>query len=162
MVTLLAACRATIIIEVIAMKTLTLKEAQALYNVLDESQVTESALVDHDDRPVRILVPADEYAAFLAWRKAEQQRQQRSSYDEAFQREVAAFERMKPELLRQYLGHVVAIYNGQVIEVGSENESVAEVATRLYERMGYVPVYVQRVQETPRVYKISGPRIVRQ
>ncbi len=144
------------------MKTLTLKEAQALYNVLDESQVTESALVDHDDRTVRILVPADEYAAFLAWRKAEQEQPRRSDDDPAFQREIAAFERMKPELLRQHPGRVVAIYKGTVIEIGSENESVADVALRLYERMGYLPIYVQRVEETLRVYKISSPRIVRQ
>ena len=143
------------------MKTLTLKEAQALYNVLDESQVTESALINHDDRPVRIMVPADEYAAFLAWRKAEQQRQQTAS-DEAFRCEVEAFERMKPELLHEYRNRVVAIYNGQIVEVGGENESVADVAMRVYERLGYVPVYVQRVEETPRVYKISSPRILRQ
>jgi hypothetical protein len=144
------------------MKTLTLKEAQALYNVLDESQVTQdSNLVEQDGRPVRILVPADEYAAFLAWRKAEQQRQPTVS-NEAFQREVEAFERMKPELLRQYRNRVVAIHNGQVVEVGSENESVADVAMRVYERLGYIPVYVHRVEETPRVYKVSSPRIVSQ
>jgi hypothetical protein len=145
-----------------AMKTLTLKEAQALYNVLDESQVTESALLDHGGRPVRTIVPADEYAAFLAWRKAEQERQQQSAQDQAFQREIAAFERMKPELLRQYRNRVVAIHDGQVVEIGSENESVADVAMRVYERLGYIPVYVHRVEETPRVYKISGPQIVRQ
>jgi len=144
------------------MKTLTLKEAQALYNVLDERQVTESALIDHDDRPVRIMVPADEYAAFLAWRKAEQQRQQRAASDEALRREAEVYERMKPELLRQYRNRVVAIYNGQIIEIGSENESVVNVAMRVYERLGYAPVYVQRVEETPRVYKISSPQIVRQ
>ena len=144
------------------MRTLTLKEAQALYTVLEESQVTESALINHDDRPVRIIVPADEYAAFLAWRKAEQQRQRPTASDQAFQHEVAAFERMKPELLRQYRNRVVAIHNGQVIQVGSENESVADVAMRVYEQLGYIPVYVHRVEETPRIYKISSPRIVRQ
>ena len=144
------------------MKTLTLKEAQALYNVLDESQVTEAALIDHGDRPVRIMVPADEYAAFLAWRKAEHERRQQPTQDQALQREVEAFERMKPELLRQYRNRVVAIYNGQVVEVGNENESVADVAMRVYERLGYIPVYVHRVEETPRVYKIPSPRIVRQ
>ncbi len=144
------------------MKTVTLKEAQALYNVLDESQVTEAALIDHGDRPVRILVPADEYAAFLAWRKAEQERQQQSTQDQAFRREVEAFERMKPELLSQYRNRVVAIHNGQVVEVGNESESVADVAMRVYERLGYIPVYVNRVEETSRIYKISSPRIVRQ
>jgi len=144
------------------MKTLTLKEAQALYTVLDESQAAQdSNLVEQEGRPVRILVPADEYAAFLAWRKTEQEHQQRSTDDQAFQREAEAFERMKPELLRQYRNRVVAIHNGQVVEVGRENESVADVAMRVYERLGYVPIFVHRVEETPRVYKISSPRIVR-
>jgi len=148
--------------KVIAMKTLTLKEAQALYTVLDESQLAqEPVLVERDGRPIGVFVPMAEYEAFRAWRNAEQQRQ-KSASDETFRREVAAFERMKPELLRQYPGRVVAIYDGQVIEIGGENESVADVAMRLYERMGYVPVYVQRVEDTPRVYKIAGPRIVRQ
>ena len=144
------------------MKTLILKEAQALYDVLDESQLAqEPVLVERDGRPIGVFVPMAEYEAFRVWRNAEQQRQ-RSAPAEAFRREVAAFERMKPELLRQHPGRVVAIYDGQVIEIGDENESVADVATRLYERMGYVPVYVQRVEDNPRVYKISSPRIAHQ
>jgi PHD/YefM family antitoxin component YafN of YafNO toxin-antitoxin module len=143
------------------MKTLILKEAQALYNALDESQVAqEPLLIERDGRPIGVLVPIAEYEAFRAWREAEERRHKQSDYDEAFQREVEAFERMKPELLRQYPGRVVVIYNGQVIEVGNEDESVADVALRLYERMGYAPIYVQRVEESPRVYKISGPRMV--
>ena len=144
------------------MRTLTLKEAQTLYNILTEAQTAqEPVLVERDGKPIGVFVPMAEYEAFRVWRNAEQQRQ-RSTSDEAFRREVAAFERMKPELLRQHPGRVVAIYDGQVIKIGDENESVADVATRLYEQMGYVPVYVQRVEDTPRIYKISGPRIARQ
>ena len=145
------------------MKTLTLKEAQALYDVLDTSQATrEPVLVERDGQPIGVLVPMAEYEAFRSWREAERQRPQQSAHDEAFQREAEAFERMKSELLRQYPGRAVAIHNGQVIQVGGENESVADVAFRLYERMGYVPLYVQRVEASPRVYRISSPRIVRQ
>ena len=141
------------------MKTLTLKEAQALYDVLGESQITqEPILVERDGQPIGVFVPLSEYETFRAWRQV----QRHPSNDEAFRREVEAFERMKPELLRQYRNRAVAIYNGQVVEVGSENESVADVAMRVYERLGYIPVYVYRVEETPRVYKISSPRIVRQ
>ena len=58
------------------MKTLTLKEAQALYNALDESQLAqEPVLVERDGRPIGVLVPMAEYEAFRAWRNAEQQRQ---------------------------------------------------------------------------------------
>ncbi len=143
------------------MKTLTLKEAQALYNVLGESSsAQEPVLIELDGRPIGVFVPIAEYEAFEAWRESESQRQH-STYDEAFQREVAAFERMKPDLLRQHPNRVVAIYNGQVVQIGGENESVADVAMRAYEQLGYVPVYVQRVETSPRIYRISSPRIVR-
>jgi hypothetical protein len=90
-----------------------------------------------------------------------QQRQARAQQaHKAFEREVEAFERMLPELLEEYRERVVAIHNGQVVEVGRSGDSVAKVAERVYSRMGYVPVYVQWVTETPRVYKITGPRLV--
>jgi PHD/YefM family antitoxin component YafN of YafNO toxin-antitoxin module len=149
--------------EVTEMKTLTLKEAQALYNALTDDQATlEPVLVERDGKPIGVFVPMAEYEAFRAWRESEHDRQPASTHNEAFQREAAAFERMMPELLRQYRNRVVAIYNGQVVEVGSENESVADVAMRVYERLGYISVYVHRVEETPRIYKISSPQIVRQ
>jgi len=141
-----------------AMKTLTLKEAQALYNVLDESQVTESALVDHDDRPVRIMVPADEYAAFLAWRKAEQERQQQSTQDQAFRREAEAFERMKPELLKTHLGKAVAVYHGEIVAVG---ETKAKVYEQVTAQFGEAPIYIQVVEEHPRIYRMTHRRVIR-
>ncbi len=131
------------------MKTLTLKEAQALYNILDESQVTESALVRDNDRPVRILVPADEYAAFLAWRKAEWERQQGPAFDEAFQREIAAFEHMKPELLKTHLGKAVGVYQGKIVAVG---ETKAQVYEQVIAKFGEAPIYIHVVEEYPRVY----------
>jgi hypothetical protein len=71
---------------------------------------------------------------------------------EAFERERVAFERMKPELLRTHRGKVVAIYQGQVVQVGTD---IAETLDAVYNQFGYVPCYVQRVEETPHVYKIS-------
>ncbi len=145
------------------MKTLSLKESQVLYNVLDENQlVQEPVLIQRDGRPIGVVVSMAEYEAFRAWRELEQGRRQPSPGDEAFRREVEAFERMKPALLQQYAGRVVAIHNGAVIEVGDENESVTDVASRVYQRIGYVPVYIQRVEAAPHVYRISGPRIAHQ
>ncbi len=140
------------------MKILTLKEAQALYNVLDESQVTEAALIDHGDRPVRVMVPADEYAAFLAWRKAEQERQQQSTQDQAFRREVEAFERMKPELLKTHLGKAVAVYHGEIVAVG---ETKAQVYEQVTARFGEAPVFIHVVEEHPRVYKMPHRKVIR-
>ena len=144
----------------VIMKTLILKETQAPYTLtLDESALAEEPVqVLHSDggRVVGVIVPATEYAAFCTWRETQQRRQQARKNCEAFEREEAAFEGMLPQLLRDYRGLVVAIHEGQVVEVGRPGESVAEVAGRVYSRIGYVPVYIQQVTETPRVYKITG------
>ncbi len=148
------------------MKTLILKETQAPYTLtLNEAALTEEPVqVLHSDgeRVVGVIVPAAEYAAFCAWREMQQRRQQTQQNCETFEQEAAAFERMLPQLLREHRGRVVAIHGGQIVEVGHPGESVAKVAGRVYDRMGYVPVYVQQVTETPRVYKITGPRLVQQ
>ncbi len=141
------------------MKTLTLKEAQALYTILEESQAAQQAtLVEPDGQLVRILVPADEYAAFLAWRKAEQERQQQSNQDQAFRREAEAFEQMKPELLRTHPGQAVAIYQGKIVAVGATK---AEVYEQVTDRFGEAPVFIHIVQEHARVYKMPYRKVIR-
>jgi hypothetical protein len=140
------------------MKTLTLKEAQALYNALNESQLAqEPVLVERDGRPIGVFVPMAEYEAFRAWRNAEQQRQ-RSASDEAFQREVAAFERMKPELLKTHLGQAVAIYQGEIVAVGATKQQVYEQVTA---NLGEAPVFIHVVEDRPRVYKMPYRKVVR-
>lgn len=144
------------------MKTLALKEAQASYILtLDEVTLAEGPVrVLRGEQTIGVLVPPDEYEAFCAWRETQARRKWEQSVHEQFEQEAAAFGRLLPELLQEYRGRVVAIHNGQVVEVGATGESVAEVAGRVYDRIGYVPVYVQQVEETPRVYRITGPRLV--
>lgn len=146
------------------MKTLILKESQTPY-ALDEAALAEGPVQVRrveggNERVIGVLVSPEEYATFRAWREIQQRRARMQQPHEVFEREVEAFERIKPELLQKYRGRVVAIYNGQVVEVGHPGETVAEVAGRVYDQVGYVSVYVQRVEETPRIYKITGPRLV--
>lgn len=144
-----------------AMKTLILKETQAPYTLtLDEVTLAEGPVrVLRGEQTIGVLVPPDEYKLFRAWRERRQHRAQMRRAHDPFEREVATFERMLPDLLQKYRDRVVALHNGQVVEVGALGESVAEVAGRVYDRIGYVPVYVQQVEETPRVYRITGPRL---
>jgi hypothetical protein len=146
------------------MKTLSLKETQAPYTLtLDEAALAEGPVhVIQGEQIIGVLVPPDEYEQFRAWRETQGRRIQTQQRHEAFEREVAAFERMLPELLQKYRGQVVAIYNSRVVEVSRSGEGIAEVAERVYDRIGYVPVYIQLVTEEPRVYKITGPRLARQ
>ncbi len=82
----------------------------------------------------------------------------RQAQADAFEQERAAYERMKPELLRTHRGQVVAVYQGRVVQVGS---NVAETLDAVYDQFGYVPCYAQRVEETPRVYKLPRRKVVR-
>ncbi len=76
-----------------------------------------------------------------------------------FLQAVAAFERLKPELLNQYSGRVVAIYQEQVVAVGDDRLSVfSEVVSKF----GYVPVYIEWVEpETPRRVRMPSTWVAR-
>ena len=141
------------------MKKLTLKETQSPYNIsLDDALLTdEVVLLEKDGQPVAALVPMDEYAAFQAWREEEKRRQARQAEEAAIEREHAAFQRMLPELLKQYEGRVVAIYNGQVVDVGDDR---MEVWKKARQKLGQVPVYVQTVEYPPKVYKMPHRKVI--
>jgi hypothetical protein len=77
---------------------------------------------------------------------------------EKFQRERAAFYRLLPELLKTHRGKVVAIHDEKVLVVGDDN---VQVGLEAYRRVGYVALYVERVEETRPVYRLRGPREIR-
>lgn len=66
--------------------------------------------------------------------------------DEAFEREVAAFKALKPELLKQYPGQYVAIYQGQVVGHGDNRLALVK---EVYNQFGEVPCYVEKVSLEP-------------
>jgi predicted transcriptional regulator len=71
-----------------------------------------------------------------------------------FLREAAAFTRLKPELLKQYKGRVVAIYQEKVVVVGDDRMEVLGV---VLEQLGPVPCYIEWVEEqTPRIARITS------
>lgn len=84
------------------------------------------------------MLPWETYQAL------ERERQQSEQYA-AFEREVAAFERMKEELLARYKGRWVAIAGGQVAEVGDDK---LEVLEKVRQRLGVAekePVYLYAI-----------------
>jgi hypothetical protein len=66
--------------------------------------------------------------------------------DEAFEQEVAAFAALKPELLKQYPGQYVAIYQGQVVGHGDNRLTLIK---EVYSQFGEVPCYVEKVTVEP-------------
>jgi hypothetical protein len=136
-----------------------LRETRSPYTLtVDEQALREPVILEQDGQPVAALVPIAEYEAFRVWQKAQERRHHRQTRADTFEQERSAFERMKPELLRTHRGKVVAVYQGQVVQVGTD---VAETVDAVYDQFGYVSCYVQRVEETPRVYKLPRRKVVR-
>lgn len=140
------------------MKTLTLNESRAPYNIsLNDALLTDEVVIlEKEGRPVAALIPMAEYDAFQAWREEEKSRQELEAEQAAIEREHLAFQRMLPELLKQYAGQIVAIHNGQVVEVGQDQ---IEVWERAREKLPGAPVYVQVVQP-PKTYKMPHRKVI--
>jgi hypothetical protein len=65
---------------------------------------------------------------------------------------------MLPQLVQAYPDQVVAIYQGEVIEVGDD---IGAVLANVHARRGYIACYVGRVTLPPRVYKFPHRRVIR-
>ena len=75
-----------------------------------------------------------------------------------FEREMAAFHRLLPSLLKDYRNQYVAIHEEKMVGSG---ESIIEVAKRAYKEFGYQPIYVDLVTDEPqRPIRIPSPRIL--
>ena len=64
----------------------------------------------------------------------------------------------KAHLLQRYEGQYVALYRGRVVGHGSDDE---DLARRMFEKLGDVPFYIQRVGKEPIVYEVPSPEVVR-
>ncbi len=138
------------------MKQLTLRESQLVYQVtLDEDLLHQEVILERNGRPVAVILPFEAYQAFRIW-------QQKDSLSletaDTFEQERLAFQKLMPELLRLYPGKVVDIYQEQVVEVGDE---VVATTQKVYQQFGYVPCYVQRVEQPERVYHMPYRKVVK-
>lgn len=75
---------------------------------------------------------------------------------EALDREIAAYEQLKPTLLEQYPGQYVAIYQGQVVASGTDRLALVD---QVRQRLGNVICYVEKVSpESPRTIRMPSVR----
>ena len=78
---------------------------------------------------------------------------------QAFEKEVATFERLKPTLIERYSGQFVAIYQGEVIATGDEKLALLE---QVRERFGNVVSYIEKASpDSPRTVRMPSVRIAR-
>jgi sugar phosphate isomerase/epimerase len=64
-----------------------------------------------------------------------------------WEREYRAFLRLLPELLKTHRGAYVAIHEGQVVDTGDDELALA---SRVWSKVGYVPIHIGLVTEQPR------------
>jgi hypothetical protein len=137
---------------IIMERKISLGENQDSYTLPREELGQDEIILEQDGQPVAAVVPIARYRAFQVWRKVQEEYS-----DEAFEREREAFERLKPTLLKTHAGKCVAVLNGEVVEMGDDKMAVLK---RVYDRFGYVPVYVQQVESSPRVYAFPHRKVV--
>ncbi|MBI5715131.1 MAG: hypothetical protein HZC38_17170 [Chloroflexi bacterium] len=135
-----------------------IREAQTPYIVSpnDEALGRETIIVQRNGEPFVAVMPYAEYQQLMAVNTVAPSVS--SSDDPIFERNRAAFQRQLPDLLKTHRGKWVAIVNEKVAVIGDSSAWVIEEVIR---KLGNVRVYVQEVLETRRVYRISGPRVVR-
>jgi len=123
------------------MRTVTIKPERA--KQLDDLIATSDLQIDMDEIVDRALL--------FYFRELQRQK---------MRKEIQAFERQKPELLKKYFGEYVAIHEGKVIDHDSD---VRTLNQRVFKRLGRTTVLHKLVTDEPeRELMIRSPRLVRE
>jgi len=79
--------------------------------------------------------------------------------DQKLEAEVQAFERMHPQIIKQYLGQFVAVHESQIVDADADFETLF---LRLQKRLGDVPVLIRPVSAEPTLeLRAPSPRLER-
>lgn len=100
-------------------------------------------------KPIATLIPVslDEDANEETANRTSEQPAEASKFPE-FEQEIRAFEAMKPELLKLYLGQAVAIFQGKVVATEKNKKDALRNAEK---KLGPIRCYVEWVEpSTPR------------
>jgi len=141
-------------------RTIEIKEAKARYALsLDKAQLAAGPLiVERQGKPIAAIIPFADYQRFVEWQRREQATTWQEEQERLLQKEIAAFERMKPDLLNTHKGKQVAILNGKVVDSDEDKRALAK---RVYAKYGYRTILMTEVRESPRVYRIDSPEVKR-
>jgi len=124
--------------------------------------VREPVFIEENGQRVAVILPIAAYDALRARAGDAEAQTLKPSLDAhaqntSFEREKAAFERLKPKLIATYLNQYVAIVGGEVAAAGSKLLDVSEKVDTLF---GRVPRYVQLVTDSPRIYHIPSRSVI--
>jgi hypothetical protein len=76
--------------------------------------------------------------------------------EDIIKREMKSYELKKEEYLNKYEGQYIALLNGEVLD---SDVDFSNLATRVYEKIGYRTVYMPLVTRHKKHYKISSPKL---
>ncbi len=138
------------------MQTVAVKATPTHYLIeVEQGLMAEGpAILQRNGQPVGVLLSIPDYQALHPEPKQAPPKADPSVSAE-FLREMRAFEKLKPKLLKQpeYDGRVVAIYQGQVVAVGDDDMDVLGLVS---DKFGYVPCYIEKVQPELRTARIPS------
>ena len=98
-------------------------------------------------------------ALVIEWVSEHLDESETSEITQLFEQEVAAFERMRFDLVAQYAGQFVAIYQGKVVASGSDKLALLD---QVREQYGNVVCYIEKVaSDSPRTVRMPSVRVVR-
>jgi len=138
-------------------KTLDIKEARAIYgpDLPGPEEVAEGPVViRREGKPYAVAIPLEDYRRFQEWREKAEREARIQAQDEAWEKERAAFHRLKPQLLQTHKGLYVAIHGGQVVDADADNLALAR---RVMSKLKDMPFYLQLVSEETRTFEVPSP-----
>jgi len=76
--------------------------------------------------------------------------------DIKFEYEGNRFEQIKLRLLKtkEYLNEFIAVHNGEIVD---HDENNVDLAKRVYEKYGYIPIYMGKVEREESIKDIPSP-----
>ena len=138
-------------------KTLDIKEARAIYgpDLPGPEKVAKGPVViRREGKPYAVAIPLEDYRRFQEWREKAEREVRIQAQDEAWEKERAAFHRLKPQLLQTHKGLYVAIHGGQVVDTDADNLALAR---RVMSNLKGKPFYLQLVSEETRTFEVPSP-----
>jgi hypothetical protein len=78
----------------------------------------------------------------------------------AMQREVEAYKRLHPEMVKQFLGHYVALYQGKVVDADPSEDALMQRRRQNYPGQVVLVRLVEAEVEVERELVLRSPRLV--
>ena len=137
------------------MKTIELHEARTAHAITLEDlvQSSEPIVIEREGKPMVVVVPYALYQQLTAPPKSKE-----ISHNEVFERNRAAYDAMKAQLLKTHRGKWVAFHDGQFMDSDADDSALSE---RMHTKYGYGKLYIHLVEEPEHVYRVPTPFIPR-